>query len=103
MPRPLWDSAIELRDLLQSYSNREPAAQLCLQGLGSLLDQAIAGAISKPHRSPAPCGYYFVEGRLPEYRDLAEEYAAFSMRLQGVSHEDLTRMLEQIRRKPASK
>ena len=94
----LQDRCKRLQDLLQRYSATEPDAALCLRELKPIFDQAMAGQISEPRKYGAPCGYYFTEGSLRQYRELENAFAQFSMALQGYSDEYLEALIAKVRR-----
>ena len=79
----LQDSCKRLRALLQTYSNLEPDAALCLRELTPIFDQVMASQIHEPRHGAAPCGYYFHEGSLRKYPELEEAFSDFSMAWQG--------------------
>lgn len=82
-PPLLQERCKRLRQFLEDYSGSEPEAALCLKSLTPLFDDVMANKIHTPRRGIAPCAYYFLEGRLRQYRELEEAFADFSAALQG--------------------
>jgi hypothetical protein len=73
-----------LKQLLETYSDTEPEAALCLKHLSPLFADAMANKILTPLRGVAPCAHYCVEGRLRQHPQLEEAFADFSAALRGL-------------------
>ncbi len=89
----LQENCVKLQHLLEEYSTIESDAALCLRELAPLFNQILTDQITAPRKGAAPCGYYFHEGSLRKHASLEDEYANFSMSLQGWDTSSLQKLL----------
>lgn len=87
--------AIELRQLLEHYAAIEPEAAMIYRELLPLIDAVIDGTAQLPYAG-VPCGWYFIEGKVAEFDDLANAYSAFAFNAKGRDAEKLHRFFTRL-------
>lgn len=77
-------SAATLENILLQYVGRDAEASALHAALAPLIEDARKGKIATPVEwRDVPGGYAFSEGRLRQYADLEQAYAAFKIEVTG--------------------
>lgn len=96
----LKQSAIDLREKLDFYKEKEPAALALYQQLENLISAAEHGMINEKMQARDIPGYRtFVESNLEQYSDLSKAYNNFFVELNDGRNSDAFRMLQEMLRK----
>lgn len=96
----LKQSAIDLREKLDFYKDKEPAALALLQQLEHLISAAERGMIKEKMQARDIPGYRtFVESNLEQYSDLSKAYNNFFIELNDGRKSEAFEMLQEMLRK----
>lgn len=96
----LKQSAIDLREKLDFYRNKEPAALALYQQLEKLMSAAEHCMIKEKMQARDIPGYRtFVESNLEQYSDLSKAYNDFFVELNDGRNSEAFKMLQEMLRK----
>ena len=91
----LQKAAIGLENLLEKYCSQVAEARLCLAELRPIIKKAQRNEIIEPMKH-VPCGYYFHEGALRQFREIEEAYSTFAVLLRGKDPQEIAELLRQL-------
>lgn len=92
-------NAIELKQLLKHYASIEPEAAMIQRELTPQIDAVIDGTAQLPYTN-VPCGWYFIEGKVAAFDDLANAYSEFAFNAKGRDAEKLHRFFQRLNTDP---
>lgn len=96
----LKQSAIDLREKLDLYKDKEPAALVLYQQIEHLISAAERGMIKEKMQARDIPGYRnFVESDLEQYSDLSKAYNNFFIELNDGRKSEAFKMLQEMLRK----
>ena len=96
----LKQSAIDLREKLDFYKDKEPAALVLLQQIEHLISAAERGMIKEKMQARDIPGYRtFVDSDLENYSDLSKAYNNFFIELNDGRNSEAFKMLQEMLRK----
>jgi hypothetical protein len=96
----LKQSAIDLREKLDFYKDKEPAALVLFQQIEHLISAAEGGIIKEKMQARDIPGYRtFVDSDLENYSDLSKAYNNFFIELNDGRNSEAFKMLQEMLRK----
>jgi hypothetical protein len=96
----LKQSAIDLREKLDFYKDKEPAALVLFQQIEHLISAAERGIIKEKMQARDIPGYRtFVDSDLENYSDLSKAYNNFFIELNDGRNSEAFKMLQEMLRK----
>lgn len=96
----LKQSAIDLREKLDFYKDKEPAALVLFQQIEHLISAAERGMIKEKMQARDIPGYRtFVDSDLENYSDLSKAYNNFFIELNDGRNSEAFKMLQEMLRK----
>lgn len=92
-PNKLKEYAIRLRKIFDKYLKTDKYAEECFRALEPYIIMAEKGDFNEPVEL-MPCGRYFVDGPLEQYKELFDAYSKFSFEAEGLRAEDYERAIQ---------